>query len=108
MKHKARIAITKQTIYGPDGICIDLDPGQCFTYDPGAGEPMVIRHGKSASTFSCARDNRWRLGISEEYRPTREQVRWLDGLHEALLSWNWRAWSKARAAALAKKARTSR
>lgn len=86
--------LEKQNIYGP-GLRIELDPGQCFPADPGAGEPAVIVCGRHSATFHCAANEGWALDCGD-YQPTPNQCLWLAHVEPAVSNWLSRAWAAAK------------
>ncbi len=46
--------MSKQTVIGPRGIKLHLDPAQVFPNDPGAGSPALVEYRKSFGSYTCA------------------------------------------------------
>jgi len=71
---------TTAKIHGPQGLIIELDRGQIFPDDPGAGTPAIVTCGKNSATFWCAVDT-GELDAGE-VTLTESQIRWLIKQHD--------------------------
>jgi hypothetical protein len=76
----------KETMEGPGGIRIELDPKEIVPEDPGQGTPRMVCLGKSAGTLDCAIGEK-ELGCGDAVPLTDEQHKWLLAQQEYCDKW---------------------
>lgn len=76
--------MTKQleTLRGPKGITIELDRGEVYPDDPGAGTPatVFITGVDACASYWCAVNEGCLEGTVRSYKLTKVQLQWLESM----------------------------
>lgn len=67
-----------KTLHGPGGIRIELDRGEIFPDDPGAGTPAMVYLREHHATYGCALDT-GELSLGD-VRLSGAQLKWLESV----------------------------
>ena len=65
----------KQTLNGPRGAKLHIDPSQVFHDDPGAGTPALVEYKRHFGSYWCVCDTADCDGITVP----QDVINWLDG-----------------------------
>lgn len=68
----------QRTLYGPNGLRIELDRDAVIPDDPGADTPAMVYYLDASGTYWCVNDTGELWGDRERYTLTDRQNRWLD------------------------------